>query len=326
MHNYFTNDLLIDAASILIFGRKKYQDEIGQLWIKLTDYDIKIRSITKLDQLLKIKSSQEDEVKIANDLLLKMNRSDEVLERRPILCILRQNKYNVEEWLKRIQLVKGDERMALKTFTEVFETVEPNLTANGKLSDIWMAYAEYYGEKIGKLVVQSSIRDRRQNFKIQKSMYTSGLNWLKYYFQMDFLTIPFLSYGLFKKYIQKEVLEILNHQEQPTSAWLIESQDNALYEESFKIFEEGVQLFDWPALYEIIYITKFIQRYRGKKLREQEICSKLQLNKFQKMQQLQKIVLGQNGSLQIKTPKQLQIQELQKQDLCLRVPFKRLNL
>jgi len=42
-------------------------------------------------------------------------------------------------------------------------------------------------------------------------------------------------------------------------------EDNAFYEESFKVFETGVSLFEWPALYDvwIIYITKFISRYRG---------------------------------------------------------------
>jgi pre-mRNA-splicing factor SYF1 len=37
-------------------------------------------------------------------------------------------------------------------------------------------------------------------------------------------------------------------------------EDNAFYEESFKVFEAGIALFDWPALYDvwIVYITKFI--------------------------------------------------------------------
>lgn len=37
--------------------------------------------------------------------------------------------------------------MALKTFTEALEIVEPNLADNGKLSDIWIAYARYYRDK-----------------------------------------------------------------------------------------------------------------------------------------------------------------------------------
>lgn len=43
---------------------------------------------------------------------------------------------------------------------------------------------------------------------------------------------------------------------------------NHYYEESFKIYETGIELFTWPALYEIwlIYIQKFIQRYGNQKL------------------------------------------------------------
>ena len=45
-------------------------------------------------------------------------------------------------------------------------------------------------------------------------------------------------------------------------------EDNTFYEESFKVFETGISLFAWPALYElwIIYITKFIERYKGYRL------------------------------------------------------------
>lgn len=81
---------------------------------------------------------------------MKLDRLDGLLKRRPLLlnsCLLRQNKYNVQEWLTRIELVKDDERIALKTFTEALETVESSNADNGKLSDIWVAYARYYRAK-----------------------------------------------------------------------------------------------------------------------------------------------------------------------------------
>jgi len=37
--------------------------------------------------------------------------------------------------------------MALKTFTEALEIVEPTKVDNGKLSDIWVAYGKYYRDK-----------------------------------------------------------------------------------------------------------------------------------------------------------------------------------
>ena len=51
-----------------------------------------------------------------------------------------------------------------------------------------------------------------------------------------------------------------------TYAQLLE--DNAYFEESFKVFETGLAMFTWPSLYElwVLYLTKFIQRNRGTKL------------------------------------------------------------
>jgi pre-mRNA-splicing factor SYF1 len=40
------------------------------------------------------------------------------------------------------------------------------------------------------------------------------------------------------------------------------------FEETFRIFEQGIFYFQWPGLYDlwIVYIIKFINRYRGKKI------------------------------------------------------------
>eukprot|EP00833_Pecoramyces_ruminatium_P009876 jgi/Orpsp1_1/1183908/evm.model.c7180000087180.1 len=49
------------------------------------------------------------------------------------------------------------------------------------------------------------------------------------------------------------------------ATWL---EDQKCYEESFKIYERGIDQFGWPVAYEIwnIYLTKFIKRYQGTKL------------------------------------------------------------
>ncbi|ELU10183.1 hypothetical protein CAPTEDRAFT_149139 [Capitella teleta] len=45
-------------------------------------------------------------------------------------------------------------------------------------------------------------------------------------------------------------------------------EENNYYEEAFKAYERGIALFKWPNVYDIwnTYLTKFIQRYGGKKL------------------------------------------------------------
>ncbi|CAD8151307.1 unnamed protein product [Paramecium octaurelia] len=312
------NVLTVKDFSLVFNAYVKYEETIIQMLEDFDENDENHDDIddtilsTKLDQLLKLKPSQDDEVQIEDELLLKMDRLDELLERRPILlnsCILRQNKYNVEEWLKRIELVKRDERMALKTFTEALEIVEPNLADNGKLSDIWIAYAKYYRDKGDwKTCNQIFYKGSKIEFKNIEEHVNLWSQWVEILLLDGFVndSLSVIKQGLFKKYIKK--LDKMTPSEMvPYSLQLWQLyldlernfgnfkslraaykrmvelkvvtpfiiinyaqllEDNAFYEESFKVFEAGVQLFDWPALYDlwIVYITKFIQRYRGQKI------------------------------------------------------------
>lgn len=45
-------------------------------------------------------------------------------------------------------------------------------------------------------------------------------------------------------------------------------EENGYFEESFKVYERGVELFTFPVSFEIwnIYLSKFVKRYGGKKL------------------------------------------------------------
>jgi len=45
-------------------------------------------------------------------------------------------------------------------------------------------------------------------------------------------------------------------------------EDHYYYEESFKVYENGLSLFAWPGLYDIwiIYLNKFVDRYGVDKL------------------------------------------------------------
>ena len=45
-------------------------------------------------------------------------------------------------------------------------------------------------------------------------------------------------------------------------------QEMRFYEESFRVYEKGVNLFKWPHVHDIwlFYLTKFVARYGGKKL------------------------------------------------------------
>ena len=57
--------------------------------------------------------------------------------------VLRQNPNNVYEWLNRIKLCQDDTYLAIKTFTEAIQTIDP-LEAFGKASKIWISFAQFY--------------------------------------------------------------------------------------------------------------------------------------------------------------------------------------
>lgn len=219
--------------------------------------------------------------------MLKLDRLEELLERRSLLlnsCLLRQNKYNVAEWLKRIDLVKRDERMALKTFTEALETVEPNHTDNGKLSDIWVSYAQYYHEKGDyKTCNQIFAKGVKVEYKNVDEYVNIWSSWVELLLSdghvNDCLTV--IKQALFKKYIKKgdtmapadmvphslilwelyidlernfgsfkslraayrRMLELKVVTPFTVISFAALLEENAYYEESFRVFEQGVALF-----------------------------------------------------------------------------------
>lgn len=85
-------------------------------------------------------------------------RLESLIARRPFLLsnvVLRQNPNNVYEWLNRVKLCEqlstsgtGEAQetnpyLAIKTFTEAIAAVDP-LQAMGKVSKLWIAFAQFY--------------------------------------------------------------------------------------------------------------------------------------------------------------------------------------
>ena len=49
------------------------------------------------------------------------------------------------EWLNRIKLCEEDTYLAIKTFTEAIQTIDPQ-KAFGKASKVWVKFAQFYEE------------------------------------------------------------------------------------------------------------------------------------------------------------------------------------
>ncbi|GMF25866.1 unnamed protein product [Phytophthora lilii] len=91
---------------------------------------------------------EEDEVdhQAQVDRLLKVY--EDVAERRPLLLnsvLLRQNPHNVREWEKRVELVKTDLQIVIRTYAEAVKTVDP-VKSGGRLPNLWIHFAKCYDE------------------------------------------------------------------------------------------------------------------------------------------------------------------------------------
>ncbi|CAL8074607.1 unnamed protein product [Orchesella dallaii] len=168
----------LDVDAIIRSGLRRYTDQIGALWTSLADYYVRsglfersrdiyeegISSVTTVRDFSQIfdayaqfeeaaltKLMESDDV---DDLIIEMRlaRLENLMERRPLLLnsvLLRQNPHNVNEWLKRVDLLKEKPKEVIAAFTEGVQTVDPK-QAVGKLNALWVAFAKFY-EDAGQL-------------------------------------------------------------------------------------------------------------------------------------------------------------------------------
>lgn len=172
------SSLKVDA--IIRDGLHRFTDQVGHFWNCLADYYIRsglferardiyeeaihsvmtVRDFTqvfdaysqfeetllsaKLQTVGKNGSTDEDQL----DIELRFARYEDLMDRRPLLLnsvMLRQNPHNVHEWHKRVNLLEGNPREIIHTYTEAVQTVDPKL-ASGKLHTLWVAFAKFYEE------------------------------------------------------------------------------------------------------------------------------------------------------------------------------------
>ena len=171
-----------NVENIIRGGLKRFTDQLGQLWCSLADYytrsglfdrarDIYEEAIdsvtTARDFTLIFDAYAQFEESVISSKMEEMNNEDFVgsddddievelrlarfenlMDRRPLLLnsvLLRQNPHNVHEWLKRVDLYKGNPHEIINTFTEAIQTVDVT-KAVGKPHKLWVAFARFYEE------------------------------------------------------------------------------------------------------------------------------------------------------------------------------------
>ena len=231
----------------------------------------------------------------------KLLRLLNLLERRPFLLsstLLRQNPNSVKEWLKRVKLCK-DYSSTIATYESALSTINPEL-CNGKLSEVYLSLANYY-ESFNDIAKanETYYRATEQTFKKTEENVSIWCNWaemhLRYNNYKDAYIIAktvctsrkYSSYNksikLWSLYVDLEasigtientraiydkMLEMKIATLQTVFNYCAFLESHSYYEETFRIYEQAIDYFTWPSLYDIyiVYVKKLIKRYKGEKI------------------------------------------------------------
>lgn len=155
-----------------------YPDQLGRLYLKVTEFFIKRNNIEKIryyynrgikecktlsdfvliyDKYLEFEENQliEDsnkEIKL-DILLFRMDRFEELIDKRKMLindALLRQNINNLDTWFTRFELVKDDLNKLIQTLTDAIRSINPlkvTTVKDYKLSQIWEKYIDIYASR-----------------------------------------------------------------------------------------------------------------------------------------------------------------------------------
>ena len=381
----------LNVDRVIRHGIKKYSDEVGNLWVTLANYYIKIGLIEKareifeeaLEKILTVrdfslvfnsylnfeqemmkynifnseisvdnnlelscKNGENEENKLTelelNELENAMNelkfeeikyekieedeniqkgdtennsnikkfnfiRVNNLLQRRPFLLnstILRRNPNNVNEWLKRIELMKekNDFNQIKKLYEECLNTIKIN-EAYGKLSEIYISYANFYEENNNiKKANEIYFKGCNLNYKkteenvtmwclwcemnIRRKKYKDAYSIIKYICTNN--TNKYYKYNknikLWSLYIDLEINMNKNNEKQVIYIYnkmiefkianietifnfIIYLEKIKYYEKIYNIYEQSIELFTWPNAYDIClcYLVDFINHYKNEK-------------------------------------------------------------
>ncbi|TRY66020.1 hypothetical protein DNTS_014110 [Danionella cerebrum] len=244
----------------------------------------------KMETTSELGQDEDDDI----DLELRLARFESLIIRRPLLLnsvLLRQNPHNVHEWHKRVNLYEGQPRQIINTYTEAVQTVDP-LKATGKPHTLWVSFARFY-EDNDQIDDARTIFEKatKVNFKLVDDLaavwceygemelrhenYEQALRILRNRVYKSLKVWSMLadleeSLGTFQstKAVYDRIIDLRIATPQIIINYAMFLEEHNYFEESFKAYERGIALFRWPNVHDIwnTYLTKFIDRYGGKKL------------------------------------------------------------
>jgi len=310
-YNIFNSEISVDNN--LELSCKKGENEENKLTeLELNELENAMNEL-KFEEINYEKIEEDENIqkgdKENNSNIKKFNfiRVNNLLQRRPFLLnstILRRNPNNVNEWLKRIELMKekNDVNQIKKLYEECLNTIKIN-EAYGKLSEIYISYANFYEENnnIKKaneiyfkgcnlnykkteenvtmwcLWCEMNIRQKKYKdaYSIIKYICTNNTN--KYYKYNKNIKLWSLYIDLeinMNKNNEKQVIYIYNKMIEFKIAnietifnFIIYLEKIKYYEKIYNIYEQSIELFTWPNAYDIClcYLVDFINHYKNEK-------------------------------------------------------------
>ena len=260
------------------------------------------------DDIKKNELDKKDSQKDSNLKKFNFIRVNNLLQRRPFLLnstILRRNPNNVAEWLKRIELMKdkNDFKLIKNLYEESLNTIKIN-EAYGNLSELYISYANFYEENknikkaneiyykgcnlnfkktdenvnLWCLWCEMNIRQKRYQdaYRIIKFICTNNAN--KYYkynrnIKLWSLYVD-LEMNLIKNnekqiiYIYTKMIEYKIANIETIFNFIIYLEKIKNYEKIYNIYEQSLDLFNWPNAYDICicYLVDFINHYKNEKI------------------------------------------------------------
>jgi len=299
------NNLELSCKKVEIEENKLTELELNELENAMNELKFEEINYGKIEEDENIQKGNTEN----NSNIKKFNfiRVNNLLQRRPFLLnstILRRNPNNVNEWLKRIELMKekNDVNQIKKLYEECLNTIKIN-EAYGKLSEIYISYANFYEENnnIKKaneiyfkgcnlnykkteenvtmwcLWCEMNIRQKKYKdaYSIIKYICTNNTN--KYYKYNKNIKLWSLYIDLeinMNKNNEKQVIYIYNKMIEFKIAnietifnFIIYLEKIKYYEKIYNIYEQSIELFTWPNAYDIClcYLVDFINHYKNEK-------------------------------------------------------------
>ncbi|KAH9946234.1 protein prenylyltransferase [Epithele typhae] len=243
---------------------------------------------------------EEDVKETEAELDTKMKEFEELMDRRPFLVndvLLRRNPNDVQEWVKRVALWgDDDEKVCLFSL---------NIIATANFHKLYINFARFYEEGGSSGEAEKDIDSARKillkatkvNFKTVDELAEVWCEWAE-------MEIRHENYDEAIRVMQRAAVvpknTKINYFDHSLKLWsfyvdleeslgTVESAKavydkimdlQQYYEESFKVYERGTELFTFPVSFEIwnIYLAKFVKRYGGSKIERTRDFEVLQIH------------------------------------------------